>query len=97
MNERGEVTETTIGNLAVFSGGRWCTPPIGGGCLPGVERARLVASGRLVEETLTVDDLRGAEALAVVNSLRGWRPARLVDAPAEPALPAVSLSGLPPG
>jgi para-aminobenzoate synthetase/4-amino-4-deoxychorismate lyase len=97
VNERGEVTETTIGNLAVFASGRWCTPPIGAGCLPGVERARLVASGRLVEETLTVEDLRGAEALAVVSSLRGWRPARLVDEPAAPAVPAVSLSGSPPG
>jgi len=97
VNERGEVTETTIGNLAVFSFGRWCTPPVGCGCLPGVERARLVASGRLVEEALSVDDLRAAEALAVVSSLRGWRPARLVDEPAAPVVPAVLLSGSPPG
>lgn len=75
LNERGEVTETTIANLAVRSGGRWWTPPVEAGCLPGVERARLVEEGRLTERRLTVEDLRGAQAVALVSSLRGWRPA----------------------
>lgn len=80
VNERGEVTETTIATLAVRLDGRWWTPPIGCGLLPGVERGRLVDAGELSQRIITVADLNRATGLAVVNSLRGWRPAVLIDA-----------------
>lgn len=79
VNERGELTETTTANLAVHLDGRWWTPYPSSGCLPGVERARLLESGSLDERVLTVADLREAQQVAVVNSLRGWRAARLID------------------
>lgn len=72
VNERGQVTETTVATLAVLLDGRWWTPPLSAGCLPGVERGRLVEAGELAERDLTPDDLRHAEALAIVSSLRGW-------------------------
>jgi para-aminobenzoate synthetase/4-amino-4-deoxychorismate lyase len=78
-NERGEVTETTIANLAIRLEGCWWTPPIGCGLLPGVERERLIETGQLGERRVSISDLRHAEGLAVINSLRGWRPAALVD------------------
>jgi para-aminobenzoate synthetase/4-amino-4-deoxychorismate lyase len=76
VNERGELTETTIANLAVRLDGTWWTPPTSVGCLPGVERARLLEAGVLHERVLRIGDLRAAEGIAVVNSLRGWRGAR---------------------
>ncbi|MEU9335685.1 aminodeoxychorismate synthase component I [Streptomyces sp. NPDC048290] len=78
INERGELTGGCTGNLAVRLDGTWWTPPLGDGCLPGIERGRLVESGRLRERTLRPADLlraQGAPALAVVSSLRGWRAA----------------------
>ena len=75
VNEFGEVTETTRANLAVGLAGRWCTPPLSCGLLPGVERGRQLAAGRLVERVVTIDDLRNASAVATLSSLRGWRPA----------------------
>src|SRR5687768_8613525 len=63
VNEHGEVTETTIANIAIRLDERWWTPPTTAGCLPGVERARLLGLGRLHERRLTVDDLRAAEAI----------------------------------
>ena len=75
VNERGQLTESTIANLAVRLDGEWYTPPLEAGCLPGVERARLVREGRLCERNLHVDDLHCNEGLALVSSLRGWRPA----------------------
>ncbi|QJY51044.1 aminodeoxychorismate synthase, component I [Pseudonocardia broussonetiae] len=77
VNERGEVTESCIANLAVCLDGRWWTPPLGSGCLPGVGRAVLVESGRLAERTVVPEDLLRAEGLALVSSLRGWREAVL--------------------
>jgi para-aminobenzoate synthetase/4-amino-4-deoxychorismate lyase len=79
LNERGEVTETTIASLAVRRSGYWWTPPVSSGCLPGVERRRLLELGVLRERVLLPTDLYVAEELAVVSSLRGWRQAVLVD------------------
>lgn len=90
VNRRGEVTETTIANVALRLDGRWSTPPTSSGCLPGVARARLLQLGRLRERSLTVDDLIAADAIAVVNSLRGWRQASLLNAPAPHAARAVA-------
>ena len=79
-NERGELTETTIANVAVKLGGVWVTPPLASGLLPGVYRAELLAQGRLVERVLYKGDV-GAEGegnTAVFSALRGWLPAHLL-------------------
>lgn len=77
VNTAGEVTETTVSNLAVLLEGTWTTPPLSAGLLPGCEREALLADGTLVERSVLVDELRSADALAVVNSVRGWRSAML--------------------
>ncbi len=77
-NDRGEVVETTIGNLLVRFGDDWVTPPIESGCLPGVERERLLEAGEVREATVTLDQLAGADEIHVVNSVRLRRPAVLL-------------------
>jgi para-aminobenzoate synthetase/4-amino-4-deoxychorismate lyase len=77
VNTRGELTEVTRATLALKIDGRWWTPPLESGCLPGVERARLLEVGRLRERVLPVADLGLAEGVAVLSSLRGWRAAEL--------------------
>jgi para-aminobenzoate synthetase/4-amino-4-deoxychorismate lyase len=77
-NEHGEVTETTTANVCLRLGGTWVTPPVSSGLLAGTERERLLGEGTLVERTVTLDDLHGADGIAVVNSVRGWRPALLL-------------------
>jgi para-aminobenzoate synthetase/4-amino-4-deoxychorismate lyase len=77
VNTRGELTEVTRASLALKLDGRWWTPPLESGCLPGVERARLLEARRLQERVLHVPDLERAEAVAVLSSLRGSRAAEL--------------------
>ena len=77
VNIAGDVTETTVSNLAVLLDGTWLTPPLAAGLLPGCERAALLADGTLVEGTIHVDRIRDAAELAVLNSVRGWRRAVL--------------------
>jgi para-aminobenzoate synthetase / 4-amino-4-deoxychorismate lyase len=77
VNERGEVTETTRANLAVSFGGPWYTPPLHCGLLPGIERARRLTDGRLIERVVTANDLHAASAVAIFSSLRGWRIAHV--------------------
>jgi para-aminobenzoate synthetase / 4-amino-4-deoxychorismate lyase len=91
LNTRGELTETTRATLALQLDGQWWTPPLASGCLPGVERGRLLDVGVLRERVLLRGDLDRAEGLAVVSSLRGWRAAQL----REPATAAPVGAGRP--
>ncbi len=79
VNTRGEVTESTIASLAVKLGGRWWTPPLDSGCLPGVGRAVALREGRLAERPISIEELRAAEEIALVSTVRAWRPAVLAD------------------
>ncbi len=76
INERGEITEFTTGNVVVEIDGTWRTPPVAAGLLGGVFRAHLIAAGGVVEDVVTRRDLARATQVAFVNSVRGWRPAR---------------------
>ncbi|WP_374590226.1 aminodeoxychorismate synthase component I [Aquabacterium sp.] len=76
-NEAGELTECTIGNIALRVEGLWLTPPSAAGLLPGTYRQRLLAQGALQEAPLTRADLLRADAVAFFNSVRGWLPADL--------------------
>jgi para-aminobenzoate synthetase/4-amino-4-deoxychorismate lyase len=73
VNVRGEVTESTIANLAAQIDGVWVTPPRGSGLLGGTYREVLLREGRLTEQPITVEELMAAEAIALVSSVRGWR------------------------
>ena len=75
-NERGELTEFTIGNLVVqLDGGLW-TPPRDCGLLAGAFRAELLEQGALRERVLRAEDLARAQAIWLVNSVREWVPVR---------------------
>ncbi|MCM0045293.1 MAG: chorismate-binding protein [Burkholderiaceae bacterium] len=73
FNERGELTEGGRSNVFLRLGGRWHTPPLSCGVLPGVMRAVLLDDPAwcATERALTRDDLRAAEAICVCNALRG--------------------------
>jgi len=77
-NAEGEITECTRGNVAMLVDGRWVTPPLVCGMLPGVGRALALQEGRLVESAVRLDDLPRVQGWAFLNSLRGWIEAELV-------------------
>ena len=82
FNERGELTEGGRSNVFVKLDGRWYTPPLSAGLLPGVMRRVLLddPARRASERTLTHADLLAAEALIVCNALRGALPACIMPA-----------------
>jgi para-aminobenzoate synthetase/4-amino-4-deoxychorismate lyase len=67
-------------NVFVQLDGRWWTPPLADGALPGVMRAALMEQLGAVERSLRREDLKNAQSLTVCNALRGALPARLVGA-----------------
>lgn len=78
FNEKGELTESAIANVFVEQDGRWCTPPVECGLLPGVQRRRLLETRAEIEQrVLYVDDLRNADAVYLANAVRGLRRVEL--------------------
>jgi para-aminobenzoate synthetase/4-amino-4-deoxychorismate lyase len=76
-NEKGELTETTVGNLVLELDGELVTPSLPAGLLPGVFREELLERGAIAERTLARADLDRAARVFVINSVREWRPALL--------------------
>jgi len=72
LNEQGNPTELTIGNLVAQIGDSFKTPPASEGLLAGIYREVLLREGRLEEHVLTLDDLKHADAIFRINSVRGW-------------------------
>ena len=71
-NEHGEITEATRFNVVAEIDGERVTPPLDCGLLAGVMRADLLESGAITERRITVDELRAAPRLWVINAVRGW-------------------------
>ncbi len=71
-NERGELTEFTIGNLVVEQNGCFYTPPVSSGLLAGTYRQELLESGRIHEKVLKKDELDLFDAIWFINGVRGW-------------------------
>ncbi|MBI1921323.1 MAG: aminodeoxychorismate synthase component I [Geobacter sp.] len=78
MNERGEVTEGANHNVVARIDGSLVTPALPCGLLPGTFREELLARGEIVEGIIMREDLRIAEELWLINSVRGWRKVRIV-------------------
>ena len=79
-NDEGRITEGSVTNVAVLIDGRWATPPVEDGLLPGVMRRALLEMGTLEERSISLRELVEADAVAVFNSVQGWRAAVPVDA-----------------
>lgn len=79
-NARDQITESTIANIAVKLRGRWWTPTLESGLLPGVGRAVALEAGWLSERDIAIDELAAAEAIDLVSDNRGRRRVELISA-----------------
>ena len=70
-NKSGELLETSIGNLVLKIAGKFYTPPIRLGILPGIYRQHLLETGQVEEKVLTLADLNQAETIYGCNAVRG--------------------------
>ena len=69
----GQVMETSIRNIAFWREGRWMTPSLQVGCLPGISRRLLVEEGKIVEGETLVTDLKVGDILLLFNAVEGAR------------------------
>ena len=80
FNADDELTEGARSNVFAYIDGRWRTPPLTSGVLPGVMRELLLEDTNLdaVEDVITRQSFERAEAVFVCNALRGRLEARVV-------------------
>jgi len=77
-NERGEITETCIGNIVVDLNGELLTPPVKCGLLAGTFRANLLEKCKIREEIITLEMLKYSHRIYIINSVQKWREAVLI-------------------
>ncbi|MBU0759968.1 MAG: aminodeoxychorismate synthase component I [Candidatus Omnitrophica bacterium] len=72
-NEKNQITEGAISNIIIKKGKSYYTPPVTCGLLNGVYRGYLLDSKKipLKEKVLRESDVRGADEIYMVNSVRG--------------------------
>jgi para-aminobenzoate synthetase / 4-amino-4-deoxychorismate lyase len=76
-NPGGQVTESTLANIVAEIDGRRLTPPVLCGLLAGTFREQLLDEGAIEEGIISIDQLRTAARVWLVNSVREWWPAVL--------------------
>ena len=85
QNTAGHLACTTIANFFAIAGDQLLTPPVEDGVMPGIVRAmllRLAPSAGLEarERSLTTQELAGADAVFLTNSVRLLSPVGSLDA-----------------
>ena len=55
------------------------TPPVECGLLAGTLRGALIEEGQIVERRMSIGELRLASRFWLINSVRGWMEAELID------------------
>lgn len=74
FNEKNEITETAVSNLAFYLGGEWVTPPITSGILPGVIRAIAIEECKVRVRPVHVSEIPEVESGFLLSSLRIAQP-----------------------
>lgn len=74
FNEKNEITETAVSNLAFYIGGEWVTPPITSGILPGVIRAIAIEECKVRVRPVHVSEIPEVESGFLLSSLRIAQP-----------------------
>ncbi len=65
------ITDTSIANIAIYEDGIWITPKVP--LLKGTVRAKLLNSGYLKEENISVQRLLQAKQIAIMNAMIGFK------------------------
>jgi para-aminobenzoate synthetase/4-amino-4-deoxychorismate lyase len=70
-NTDGKLTEGAITNVFVRTGGRWLTPPVTDGLLPGTWREAHIVEVGAEQRSVSLGELLAADEVVVGNSVRG--------------------------
>lgn len=73
LNEKDELCEGIISNIVIEKNGQMFTPKEDSGLLPGVFREFLISKGVIKEKSLFLKDIKTADKIFLINSVRKFR------------------------
>lgn len=79
FNFKGEVAESAVSNLLLKIDGRWVTPNLASGCLPGITRGLVLEWFDVDESVVTREDLDSAESIYLLSSLKDAQPVSILE------------------
>lgn len=88
LSSSGGLCCGAVANLLVRSDGRWLTPPLRSGCLPGVMRGRALELGLAVEADLAEPEPEPSDRRWLLLNSLGCRPLSAIDGRPLPHLSA---------
>ncbi|MEY8714467.1 aminodeoxychorismate synthase component I [Francisella philomiragia] len=77
LNEKDNITEARFHNIVIEKNDKLYTPELEDGVLAGVARKSLISQGKLQSKSLNLNDLKTANKIYLINSVRGLIPAYL--------------------
>ncbi len=79
FNSKGNVAESAVSNLLINIDGRWVTPSLESGCLPGITRGLALEWFEVEERTIPRDVLGQVEAMYLLSSLKDAQPVSVLE------------------
>ena len=70
MNLDDKISEAGVSNLLIKIGGKWCTPPLTDGALPGVIRALVIENCDVSVRSIEASEIKDIESAFLIGSLR---------------------------
>jgi len=77
FNDAGQITESTVANVAVEIDGTLYTPPVRCGLLPGTLRAYMLDQAQLQERIINVQEALNSPNVYLLNAVRGMHKVRI--------------------
>ncbi|KAF8328135.1 aminotransferase class IV-domain-containing protein [Cantharellus anzutake] len=71
INHDSDVVDGSMRNICIWRDGSWVTPPLASGCLDGVVRRWMLATGKVKERRIRSDELINGEWVLTSNSVEG--------------------------
>jgi branched-chain amino acid aminotransferase len=75
----GKICEGSVTNVLLRIAGKWCTPPLSDGVLPGVMRALVIENCGVMVRSIEVSEIEEIESGFLLSSLRIAQPIASID------------------
>lgn len=79
LNTENKLCEAISANIFIIKNNKITTPPLSAGCVAGVVRSKILENRDVQENTISVEDLREAEAVFLTNVSKGIQAVRAID------------------
>jgi len=79
LNENGYITETSCANIFIVRNNEILTPKLEDGLLNGIIRSEIIKEFKVMEKSITLEELKKSDEVIITNSLMGAMSIKSID------------------